>query len=281
MLCDSETIELRACVGSVERAILQGTSRHVRRVIAVAETASTQDAAAAIAGRESGVLVIAGRQSAGRGRLGRVWTQRGGLGIAATLALAVPSEQLSLLSLAIGVAVARTIEDVLRHDPRTATLRVGIRWPNDVVDVAGGRKLAGILIESRPVPGRAEPVFLVGVGINIGQSDEDWPAELVRQAVSLRQLGCAASRAEVLGILVGRLDESLELACEEPGRTSLMGAWKQRDTLAGTRAVFALGSARIAGTVESIEPNLTILIRQSDDTLLRLPAALTSLIPTP
>lgn len=279
VLCDTEIFELRACADSVERAIARGAGGHVRRVVVVAETASTQDTAAAVAGAESGVLVVAGRQSAGRGRLGRSWTQRGGLGIAATFALAVPDDQRPFLSLGVGVAVARAIEDALARDPRSAYRRIGLRWPNDVVEVAGGRKLAGVLIEARPLPGRAEPVFLIGVGINVGQGDGDWPAELAHRAVSLRQMGSGVSRAEVLAALVLRLDESLSALRDEPGRVALLGAWKQRDTLLGTRAEFVLGSAHVAGTVEGIEPTLGITIRQADGTTLRLPAATTSLDP--
>lgn len=279
VLNDHEILELRACVESVERAIESGPTRHIRRIVAVAETASTQDTAAALAGSESGVLVIAGRQTAGRGRLGRVWTQREGLGVAATLAITVPESDRPYLSLAAGVGVARAIEDALGLDAATAATRLGIRWPNDVVEVSSGRKLAGILIESRAGNGRADPVLLVGVGINVAQGVDDWPPELAERAMSIRQLGGSATRAQVLAALVARLDQAVDAALDPSRREELLSAWKSRDVLLGTRAVFELGRARLAGVVESLEPTLEITLRQPDGLLLRLPAATTSLIP--
>ncbi len=278
MLGELEILELRTCAESAERAIEQGRTQHIRRVIVVAETSSTQDTAAAVAGSETGLLVVAGRQTAARGRLGRVWIQGGGLGVAATLTLTVLEPHRQHLSLAAGVAVARAIEDVLAREPASAQVKLGIRWPNDVVETARGRKLAGILIEARSVPGQTEPLFLIGVGINVGQSDADWPDELANRAVSLGQLRSTATRADLLAVLIHRLDESLQAAFETSRHADLLTAWKQRDTLLGTRAVFALGSARMAGTVESIDPALEITLRQADGLLLRLPAATTSLL---
>ncbi|MGA2799032.1 MAG: biotin--[acetyl-CoA-carboxylase] ligase, partial [Thermoguttaceae bacterium] len=95
------------------------------------------------------LLVIADRQTAGRGRGGnRWWTGPGSLAFSLLLqSAAVESKdnvmlgrQLNchpnnLISLAAGVAVAETLEPLLKSK------EIGIRWPNDVI--SGGRKLAG------------------------------------------------------------------------------------------------------------------------------------------
>ncbi len=279
VLSDPEILELRACADAAERAIEESPEGAIRRVVIIAETASTQDTAAVLVGEHDGLLVVAGRQSAGRGRLGRAWTQRGGLGVAATLAIRLTESQRSTLSLAVGVAVVRTIEDTLQRDGPGSPGRVGIRWPNDVIEVAGGRKLAGVLIESRSISGWSDPLMLIGVGINVAQHESDWNADLARRAVSLRQLGSRANRATVLATLVARLNGALA-ACGDPTSCAeLLESWKTRDTLLGTQAVFAVGATTMAGRVESVEPNLEIILRQPDGLLLRLPAATTSLVP--
>ena len=63
-----------------------------------------------------------------------------------------------MLSLAAGVAVAEALERVTGVAPR-------LKWPNDVL--VGGRKLAGILLESRAGPARRSCVL--GVGVNVAQ----------------------------------------------------------------------------------------------------------------
>ena len=90
-------------------------------------------------------VLLAETQSAGRGRRGRSWLSPPGLnlylsclqrfesGVAAT----------SGLSLAIGVIVLRALEQL-------GLTGAGLKWPNDVLAMAGnppGGKLAGILVE--------------------------------------------------------------------------------------------------------------------------------------
>ena len=122
------------------------------RVVVLAETASTQDAAARHAGGKPGLLCITGRQTGGRGRLGRVWLDNKGLGVAMTLALRTDAVD-ARLPLAAGFAVAEAIATP------ELTHRIGLRWPNDVVDRVTGKKIAGILIEQK------DGLTLLGMGI--------------------------------------------------------------------------------------------------------------------
>ncbi|MCK4629202.1 MAG: hypothetical protein KAT56_09370, partial [Sedimentisphaerales bacterium] len=59
-----------------------------------------------------------------------------------------------------------------------------IKWPNDII--ASGRKLAGIMVESRKVNDASACV--VGIGINCLQTTDDFEPELRATAVSIRQL---------------------------------------------------------------------------------------------
>ena len=229
------------------------------RVVVLAETASTQDAAARHAGGKPGLLCITGRQTGGRGRLGRTWLDDKGLGLAMTLALPELAGEVPL-PLAAGVAVAEAIAT-----PET-THRIGLRWPNDVVDRVSKRKVAGILIE------RAEGLTLLGIGINTHQSESDWMDATIETAISLGELEVPVDRLELASIVLSQLDHMLGETSE-----SLLRRWHARDTLTGTRQTFEHDSKRYEGIVESIDPSSTLIVRTNEG-LVRLPALTTSMV---
>ncbi len=107
-------------------------------------------------------MIIAGEQFAGRGRNDRRWSSPAGKGIYATTMLTRPTAQLPLVPLAMATIVAGYLRDVFSIDAR-------IKWPNDIL--AGGRKIAGILIEARIQESRS--YILVGIGINVEPVKDD------------------------------------------------------------------------------------------------------------
>ncbi|MFG0305889.1 MAG: biotin--[acetyl-CoA-carboxylase] ligase [Phycisphaerales bacterium JB040] len=170
----------------------------VGRIVVVAQTASTQEAAARMAGDltpgEPGLLVVAGSQYAGRGTHGRGWSS-GPMGLALTMALPGADDPPEWLSLSVGLGVYRACAGLL--EPGVArSLRV--KRPNDVVLLRpdGSRaKVAGILVERRTLA--SGPVTLIGIGVNVRHTRGDWPPDLDGRAVSLAQLGSGASRIAV------------------------------------------------------------------------------------
>lgn len=241
-------------------AIARRGVRIVDRVVVLAETASTQDAAREAAGGRPGLVVVADRQNSGRGRLGRAWVQRGGLGLAMTVVPRVAEHAPDRVSLAAGVAAADAVAEFLPRAP------IGVRWPNDVVERERGRKLAGVLVE------RAADLRFIGVGVNVHQVETDWAAELRGRAASIHGLGGAAARIEVAEALLAALDRALALPGDE-----LVAAWSARDVLRGTRAAFIHDGRRWTGTVEGIEPTSAIVLRLDDGSTARLPALTTSM----
>ena len=120
---------------------------------------STNDRARELAeqGAAHGTLVTAGQQTSGRGRQGRSWATPAGTAIAASLVL---TEFDDLLPLRAGLAVA----DVVGANAL-------VKWPNDVwVD---GRKVAGILAESRSDPRWA----VLGIGVNVAVDVDALPED--------------------------------------------------------------------------------------------------------
>jgi len=246
--------ELARWPEALERAVARTSA--FNRALVVAETGSTQDAAA---GATPGMVLVAGRQTNGRGRLGRVWRDHAGRSLACSMTLP-GTMQAGALALRVGVGVALACE-------RACSRPLGIRWPNDVVDPASGRKLAGVLIESRN--GRR----VVGVGINVGHAAEDWDEELRPVACSLRELGSGLGRLDVARLLIAAMDEALSTKDADAAEH-----WAARDTLRGSTRRFRHNGHVVVGEVESIEPTGAIVVRTDAGDRERLPAITTSLV---
>lgn len=275
-MAEQAIIELRRWTDALEALINARKCKFIQRGVVLAETGSTQDAAARVSGGKPGLLVVAGRQSAGRGRLGRVWTQRDDLGLAATLTVRVAPDEQPYLSLAAGIAAARAVQAVLPPDVRTL---IGLRWPNDVVERRRGRKIAGVLIEARRIEESADLVHLVGIGINVLQADADWSGELAGRAASVAQMGSNATRQAVLLALVESLEAALIAAVgAAPTRDRLLEEWKLREVLTGHEAEFLHNGKRFRGIVTAIEPTLHLTLRQAGGATVKLPAESTSLV---
>lgn len=133
-------------------------------------------------GAPEGTVVVAEEQTAGRGRRGRSWESaaRAGLWWSLLVRPDVPANQLGWLPLVVGLGVARGLE-------RGAGVRPELKWPNDVL--VDGMKLAGILAERL-----GDGSVVVGVGINVDQSESELPAG----GISLRGAGRSVERTDLL-----------------------------------------------------------------------------------
>jgi BirA family biotin operon repressor/biotin-[acetyl-CoA-carboxylase] ligase len=244
--------------------------RCIQRVVVLAETGSTQDAARAAAGRHPGLMLIAARQTSGRGRLGRVWHDAQGGALTATLAIPLGGLPTPSLSLAAGLAALRTIDAALKGVD-VKGVRIGLRWPNDVIahvpGQPGDRKLSGVLIEPTP------DLVLVGIGINVLQRDGDFTGPLAQRALSLALLGSTWERLTVAETLLEQFDLALRETPEE-----LAKRWQERDMLIGTRRGFTHGRRRVDGVVEAIHPASHILVRTDQGESVELPALTTNLV---
>lgn len=219
-----------------------------RNTVVLAETASTQDAEET-RDAASGTLVTTWRQTAGRGRFGRNWEDTAIGGVAATFV--VDAQSIERLALASAVAAAEACETALGA-------RVGIKWPNDVV--VHGRKLAGVLVEtrgvseSRGVPGPRAAYAFIGIGINVAQPR--FEGELESRATSLAMLGAKTDRLDVLCALVAALDRALVAADDV-----LVAAFLARDALRGSKALFATPEGPVEGEVRAVDPMRGLVVR--------------------
>lgn len=97
-------------------------------------------------------------QTQGRGRRGKQWLMSTQSNIAMTLSwrFDLSKTRLHLLPLSVAMAVVGVLENI-------GLKQVQIKWPNDVL--VRGRKIAGILIETQPLPDKQTAV-VIGVGLN-------------------------------------------------------------------------------------------------------------------
>ncbi len=112
---------------------------------------------------------------------------------------------LPLYSLATGLAVKSAVERYAAESGLNPCL-LDLKWPNDII--ISGRKVAGILLES--VNRERQCDIIVGIGINISFSEEDFPDELQSIAGSLQQFyGGEWDRKRLLRLIAGYLEERL------------------------------------------------------------------------
>src|SRR5206468_9934207 len=150
-----------------------------RQIIVLEQTSSTNDAILQVATANSnqGLVMFAEHQTAGRGQRGNRWESAAGKGLWFSILLR-PKIQIND-SGRLTIWAIETISDVIRTE---FSLEPAIKLPNDVQ--LYGCKVAGVLVEMRAQE-KAPHLAVVGIGINVNQSMEDFPPELQNRAISL------------------------------------------------------------------------------------------------
>lgn len=240
-----------------------------RRVLVYRRTASTQDIARARIPEP--VVVLADEQLAGRGRLGRRWVAPAGSSVLMSVTHPLDEsrgESADRVTLVTAVALAETLEPLL------GGARLEIKWPNDIM--AGGRKLAGILVEAvSPTPRRR--VALIGVGINVHQlADDDaaFPIERPGGITSMAMLGGRRDRLDVAARVIRGIDAGL--ANRDDAR--LLDAWRARNLMSEQRVTLASAGNIITGTVVDLDPAQGLIVRRDSGEIVHLPAATTTVL---
>jgi len=194
---------------------------------------STQAIVFALAadGAPDRTVVVAESQAAGRGRRGRVWQDEPGASLLTSILLRprLAPAQLPTLSLTAGVAVAEALASA-------AGLTARLKWPNDVL--VEGRKLAGILLESRlsSAPAASACVVALGIGINVAQ--RAFPPELAEHATSVRLAGGGDLDRDVLLVALLEALDRWRARLESEGFAPVRTRWRSlADTLGRTVSV--------------------------------------------
>jgi BirA family biotin operon repressor/biotin-[acetyl-CoA-carboxylase] ligase len=207
-------------------------------------------------GATEGTVVVAERQLSGRGRQGRAWHSPAGVGLYCSLILrpALPPNQIQLLTLAVAVAVVRTIAAQTLISPK-------IKWPNDIL--IGEKKVAGILTEAEAAAERIAHV-VVGVGINVNHTAAELGSGLEALATSLRlEVGHSMPRAALAVQLFVELETWYERL---KGRDSsaILEEWRRHAATLGRRVRVLLGQTTVEGTALDVTREGALVLEARD-----------------
>jgi BirA family biotin operon repressor/biotin-[acetyl-CoA-carboxylase] ligase len=197
-------------------------------------------------------IVVANEQSAGQGTRGRVWVAPKGTSLLASWIVRPAPVAPALFAALAGVAIARSLDGLVGADAR-------LEWPNDVH--VEGRKVAGALAHATSDGDGG--VLVLGIGINVHQRRDDFPAKLRERAISLAVAGYAVDRLALLARLTRELDH-----LEDPAaRAAALDEWRRRSTFLGKAVEVRAGErAPLRGVAIAIDDDGALLVRTSSGT---------------
>lgn len=219
----------------------------------------------AMNGAKHGTLIVADEQTEGRGRMVRKWYSPKGTGIWASFILRPDIQiqhapQLTLLS---AVAVVQAIKKVTHITPE-------IKWPNDIL--ISGRKVCGILTELQAEEDRIQSVIL-GIGINVNQDKNDFSAEIIKKATSLKiELGKTVNRSSLIQSLCYYIEQLLHLYISE-GFTPIKSLWETYAVSIGKRISARTVKGTFNGVALGINNEGVLLLKQDNGDIVEIISA--------
>ena len=230
------------------------TTRSLGRTLIVrASTPSTNDEAwdALANGLGDGLVVVADAQTAGRGRGGRSWAHAPGKGLAMSLALHLGCDvrQAGRIPLGAGLALQRAIASL--------GMRAALKWPNDLL--IGGAKLAGILCEVRRTAGGGDAV-VIGIGVNVRQSEADFPPDVAPIATSLLRHGVDTGVEDVAAAFLNAF-EPLWPELQEGDPRAILDAWTERADFWGQSVTVRAPGGTITGVAQRLDDDGALVLR--------------------
>lgn len=248
------------------------TARLGRQIILLDTVGSTNDIAWEYASNpdNDGLCVLAENQTRGRGRRGRSWQSTAGQSILCSVLLADSRQPAAMISLAISLAAAEAIR-------LTSGLSPVIKWPNDIL--IDGRKIAGILVESKAYKHRT--AFVAGIGINVHQNQAffdqltlDYPATSIDI-----ETGQVADKTHLIQSLLEQMEHRLDQVAASPQEAA--ACWQQYSRQIGRRICLECDRKQYSGTCIGIDPAQGLIVQLDAGTVQVFNAAHTSVINEP
>lgn len=220
---------------------------------------STNNRAKAMAadGAPHGTVLIADEQTGGRGRRGRSFLSPPGTGVylSALLRPDCAPAQLMHLTCAVAVAMCDAVEE-------SAHFRPGIKWTNDLV--AQNRKLAGILTELSVEAESGQVQYaVVGIGINCGQTEQDFPPELREMAGSLSMIAGEKIDRNVLAAAMVKALARMDAALLSR-KSAIMEAYRADCITIGREVSLQRGDTVRRGKAIDVDDDGALVVQFSD-----------------
>lgn len=240
-----------------------------------AEVGSTMDVAWAWAeaGAPHGAAVMALAQREGRGRFGRAWLSEPGDSLLMSVVTHPPVDLAPLLSVIASLAVRRAVATL-------AGFTCELKWPNDLLH--DGRKLCGVLVETRTAPAdrsrgsMGATTSVIGVGLNLNLDPATYP-QIRDTATSVRLVtGKRTDPADSAVAVLRALDSAYAraTAAGDPswGSTGVLAEWRAALGTLGKRVIAREGERVIHGVATDVDAAGALLVRDDGGVVHRLSA---------
>lgn len=218
-----------------------------------------------------GDVAFTRRQTAGRGQYGRSWQSPKGVLTATFVFKNFPIARIHLLSLVAGLMVIESLEILMPNLDGIPKLK----WTNDIL--IQGRKVAGILCETRSSSSNHPLLTVAIVGIGINRS-----VDFAQAGIDIAQLGSPISLHQVseeiptefqlLSVLRDRLMQSTTMTAMmqldyDLDSVDWMNQLRSRDALLGKKVQFETPNGLITGISQGINDRGELLIKDDNGSL--------------
>jgi BirA family biotin operon repressor/biotin-[acetyl-CoA-carboxylase] ligase len=200
----------------------------------------------ALEGVSEGCIVQADEQSAGRGRFGNQWSSPpGNLYMTLILRPRVDTRFCAQISFLVAVALGDTLKalGVPERD-------IALKWPNDVL--AGGKKIAGILLEMQSVSPGPPDFLLAGVGVNVAVAPEG--------RASIHHYNPQADVMQVRDALMARMGMLYDRWLER-GFSDIRAAWLERAHGLGMPITARMADRSVDGVFDGVDDEGNLMLR--------------------
>ena len=209
-------------------------------------------------GSDEGTVVISKLQSQGKGRHGRKWeSPSGGIWLSIILKPDMAPSKAPLITLATGVAVAKTLISI-GVDAR-------IKWPNDIL--IHDKKVSGILTEAS-VKFNAIDYVIVGVGINNNLNIKMLPKELQKKITTLKnELQIKVAETELILKFLNEFEKVYNLFKEEKFEEILDDWRKMSETIGRFVEIKQTHGKSVKGYAVRISNDGSLILKEKDGNL--------------
>jgi BirA family biotin operon repressor/biotin-[acetyl-CoA-carboxylase] ligase len=224
---------------------------------------STNNEAKRLQNTDGNAVVAALGQTGGRGRYNRQFSSKQNMGIYFTVRInsyasgsaseTISIDDITFYPLIAALSVCVAVKKICGTD-------LEIKWPNDLL--YKDKKICGILTEaSIEAESHNIAYVIVGIGVNINNSPEDFPDTVRDKATSLKIIsGKNYDRVEILCEI---LDSFTKLASKPRGK--MLGEYR-RHLITGRKISFMQNNMSYSGTVYDINGNGNLIVTLEDNT---------------
>lgn len=202
-------------------------------------------------------VAMANHQTAGRGRGDKQWISEPGRSLCLSLAYTFvePPDQLTALTLALGVSVAELLVSLGGGN-------VGLKWPNDIL--VDGAKLGGILTETQ-YRGDDRISIVAGIGINfILPEAAASVADPARPPTDIHRVLANPPSREAFAVAIVQTWTRVLMGYTDHGFSPYLQRFRALDWLAGQPLIVATAGGKVQGIASGVDNAGALLVKTDE-----------------